>query len=133
MWRIEFSSDKFQPYLPEEAQQNPGVYGFELAEWLSRQLARSGVITSYPIGEDWGWFIEFVDGEVEIMIGCGSETRQGDGYSGKPISWRVFVKQARSLRQRLKGSVASPKVAELTAAVERALQVEGIHVDRIEA
>jgi len=35
MWRMEFFSDRFAPYLPEEAQQNPGAYGFELAHWLS--------------------------------------------------------------------------------------------------
>lgn len=57
MWRIEFSSAEFLPYLPEQAQANPGVYGFELAQWLSRALAERGVVTSYPIGEDWGWLI----------------------------------------------------------------------------
>ena len=31
MWAIEFTSDKFRPYLPEDSQVNPGVYGFELA------------------------------------------------------------------------------------------------------
>ena len=46
MWRIEFSSDKFMPYLPESAQQNPGAYGFELAHWLSMQLATRGIATN---------------------------------------------------------------------------------------
>lgn len=79
MWRIEFSTDKFAPYLPEDAQQNPGAYGFELADWLARGLAKQGLITSYSVGEDWGWFIEYLDGKTEIMIGCGSEASEGDG------------------------------------------------------
>jgi hypothetical protein len=133
MWRLEFSSDKFSPYLPEEAQQNPGVYGFELADWLARSLAQRGLVTSYPIGEDWGWFIEYLDGDTEIMIGCGSEARPGDGYNGDPISWRVFVRQPRSLKQRLKGTPEAPKVTELAVAVERVLADAGIPVRRTEA
>ena len=126
MWRIEFSTDKFLPYLPEESQQNPGAYGFELAHWLSRQLAERGVITGYPVGEDWGWFIEFIEGELEVMIGCGSEAREGDGYKGTPISWRVFVKQSMSLKQRFKGLSSSPKVEELARLVASSLQMYGI-------
>ena len=41
MSRIEFSSTKFLPYLPESCQVNPGVYGFELASWLSLALAKA--------------------------------------------------------------------------------------------
>jgi hypothetical protein len=133
MWRIEFSTDKFTPYLPEEAQQNPGAYGFELADWLARSLAQQGLITSYPVGEDWGWFIEYLQGETEVMIGCGSEAKEGDGYNGKPISWRVFVRQPKSLKQRFKGVPESSKVTELAVAVEKVLQQAGIHVRRTEA
>jgi hypothetical protein len=45
--------------------------------------------TSYPLGEDWGWFIEYIEGEAELMIGCGSEAEEGEGYKGKPIAWHV--------------------------------------------
>ena len=133
MWRIEFSSDKFAPYLPEEAQQNPGAYGFELAHWLSLHLARQGIVTGYPLGEDWGWFIEYLEGETEVMIGCSSEAREGDGYTGKPIAWRVFVRQPRSLGQRLKGTKISPKVEEFARAVVSLLEAEGVEVKLTEA
>jgi hypothetical protein len=132
MWRIEFSSDKFSPYLPEEAQQNPGAYGYELADWLAR-LAREELVASYPIGEDWGWFIEYSGETSEIMIGIGSEAREGDGYNGQPIKWRVFVRQQQSLKDRFKGSPVSPKVKELAAAVERVLVGIGIAIARTEA
>jgi len=34
----EFSSELFRPFLPEESQVNPEVYGAELAYWLARKL-----------------------------------------------------------------------------------------------
>ncbi len=69
---IHFQSDAFRPFLPEACQTNPGVYGFELAAWLAQALAQQGVITSYPVAEDWGWFIEYTDKDVVVMICCGS-------------------------------------------------------------
>lgn len=93
MNEIEFSSDRFLPELPEAAQSNPGVYSFELAWWLARALQARGVDTSYPLGEDWGWFIEATRDDEEIMIGCSSVTDAGEGYLGRPIAWRVFVRE----------------------------------------
>jgi hypothetical protein len=133
VWRIEFSTDKFTPYLPEDAQQNPGAYGFELAAWLARGLAQRGMNTSYPVGEDWGWFIEYLLDGTEVMIGCSSEAKEGDGYSGHPVSWRIFVRQPKSLKQRLQRVPESPKLAELATAVQALLEREGIHVRRTEA
>lgn len=133
MWHIEFCSDRFAPYLPEEAQQNPGAYGFELADWLARQLAKGGLNTSYPVGEDWGWLLEFIDGDQEILIGCAAEANEGDGYRGQPIKWRVFVRQPRSLKARFQRTPVSPKVAELAAAVEQVLHDAGISTERTDA
>jgi hypothetical protein len=133
MWRIEFSSDKFPPYLPENAQQNPGVYGFELAHWLSIQLAGRQVATGYPVGEDWGWFINYFEDDMEIMIGCGSESKRGDGYTGGPIKWRVFVRQPQSLKQKLKGLRTSPKVEEIARVVVSVLEDAGIQFSLKEA
>ena len=70
-----FKSDKFAPFLPEESQVNPEVYGAELAWWLSAELARRGVVTSYPEYEDWGWYIEFITASgSEFSILCGNVT-----------------------------------------------------------
>jgi hypothetical protein len=133
MWRLEFDTDKFLPYLPEECQSNPGAYGFELAHWLSHQLASRGLVTGYPLGEDWGWFIEYLDGETEITIGCNSEAGDGDGYKGIAIHWRVFVRQPLSLKQRLRGSGSPAKVHEIATAVAALLRSEGIAVNVSEA
>ena len=68
-----FTSSKFTPVLPDECQVNPGVFGAELAYWLSLALARRGVITSYPEHEDWGWFIEYsTDTGSEFAVHCGN-------------------------------------------------------------
>jgi len=126
MFHISFNSAKFLPFLPEDCQANPGVYGFELALWLSQALMKAGISTSYPFGEDWGWFIEYIDGDAEFMIGCGSQADKGEGYTGEPIAWYIFVKQQLSLKQRFKGDVASEKTAMLVEAIKTALNSEGI-------
>ena len=128
MWQIEFSSTEFLPYLPEECQANPGVYGFELAQWLSAKLAGQGIVTSYPLGEDWGWFIEHIQDEVEFMIGCSSVASEGEGYTGKAITWRVFVKPQLSLKHRLQGKSFDGVVQRLARAVADALESKSISV-----
>lgn len=133
MWRIEFSSAEFLPYLPEEAQANPGVYGFELALWLSRALAERGLVTSYPLGEDWGWLIEYIEGDVEVTIGCSSMAEEGEGYAGKPISWSVFVRPHSSLKKFFGRSREVGPPTLLTEAIEAVLATKGIEVQRVEA
>lgn len=69
----EFRSDRFSPVLPDECQVNPQVYGAELAFWLAGELARRGVATSYPVAEDWGWYIEFsTPDDAEFAVHCGN-------------------------------------------------------------
>jgi hypothetical protein len=133
MWRIEFSSAEFLPYLPEEAQSNPGVYGFELALWLSRSLVERGVVTSYPLGEDWGWLIEYIEGDLEVMIGCSSMADEGEGYLGKPISWSVFVKPRGSLKKFFGRGREVVAPSRLTETIEAMLAAKGIKVERVEA
>ena len=128
MTRIEFYSNRFLPYLPESCQVNPGAYGFELALWLSNALMQLDIVSSYPMGEDWGWFIEYGEGEAEFMIGCGSNADEGEGYLGQPVLWSVFVQQALSLKQRLRGQSALVIAAKLMDAIVAVLQADGIAV-----
>lgn len=68
---VEFESELFVPFLPEDSQVNPQVYGAELTYWLARKLAEKGVVTTYPNNEDWGWFIEyFTDQGDEYWLCC---------------------------------------------------------------
>lgn len=77
----DFRSPRFAPVLPETSQVNPGVYGAELAFWLCTELASRGVVTSYPIPEDWGWFIEYsTDGGSEFAVHCGNITGSEDHW-----------------------------------------------------
>ncbi len=129
MWRIEFTSAKYLPILPGECHVNPGAYGFELALWLASALAQHGVITGYPLGEDWGWFIEYTDAkDGEFLIGCSSLSGYGEGYSGKPINWSIFIKPHTSLKERLKGVSHKAAVEQLGQNIIAALQAEKIQV-----
>ncbi len=77
----EFRSSRFSPLLPEDSQVNPGVYGAELAYWLCTELARNGVVTSYPYAEDWGWIIEYVTPEgSEFAVHCGNVGGSADHW-----------------------------------------------------
>lgn len=133
MWRIEFSSAEFLPYLPEDSQVNPGAYGFELAYWLSRALAERGVTTSYPLGEDWGWLVEYIEGELEVTIGCASISDDGMGYVGSPIRWSIFVKSQQPLKKFFgrRSQISVP--AHLTDAIEAVLIENGIEVHHVNA
>ena len=82
---VSFDSELFAPFLPEDAQVNPRVYGAELAFWLARQLAARGVVTSYPNYEDWGWFIEYrTDAGDEYWLCCGNR-------EGAQDQWLCFL------------------------------------------
>lgn len=97
---VDFESKMFAPFLPDEAQVNPNVYGAELTFWLSRRLAQGGTVTSYPQYEDWGWFIEY-------------STEEGDEYwmccanrDGAQDKWRCYLEpKAKSLFGRNKSPV----------------------------
>ena len=126
MWRIEFQSRKFLPFLPEDAQANPGVYGFELAAWLARALAGRGLATSYPLGEDWGWLLEYFEDELEVIIGCSSVCGEGDGYRGSEITWSVFLDPRKSLKQKWRGVSAEAVMSQLQDGIHAVLESEGI-------
>jgi hypothetical protein len=114
-----FQSDRFRPYLPDDCQVNPNVLGFELAAWLSRELARSGIITSYPLSEDWGWFLEReVDG-TDYMICCSGEAVDEDTFE-----WRVFVSPVKRMFQKPKTDGSS----EVLKSVRAVLDAEGLPV-----
>ena len=70
------------------------MLGFELAVWLSRELAAQGVVTSYPEQEDWGWYLEHGGDDAEYMICC-----SGGEYDGN-FEWSVFVTRARGVFRR---------------------------------
>ncbi len=127
MWRIEFSSADFLPVLPEHCQGNPGVYGFELAWWLATSLAERDLITSYPMGEDWGWLIEHINPSgTEFTIGCASMADEGEGYTQQPIRWSIFIRPHTSLKQRLTGVSHDAEVQRIAQAIIAALREKGI-------
>ena len=115
-----FQSSLFAPYLPDDCQVNPNALGFELAHWLSRELAAAGTVTSYPNSEDWGWFLEFAEGDVEYMICC-SGSAEDDGV----FEWRVYVETPKKLFRKVPpGPATRPLLDRIRTLLER----EGIAV-----
>jgi len=114
---VDFHSEIFRPYLPDEAQVNPGRYGAELAFWLSRHLAERGVMTSYPQSEDWGWFIEYItDDGYEYWLCCGNQEQGKD-------EWQCFLQpKARSFFGRNKAPVEG--AARLLTTLRELLEAE---------
>ena len=82
---VDFDSILFHPFLSDEAQVNPRIYGAELAFWLSRKLAGRGIETSYPRSEDWGWYLEYSrqDGKA-YLLRCAN-------FDGNDSQWRCIV------------------------------------------
>lgn len=127
IWRIEFSSEKFLPTLPEACQANPGAYGFELALWLAQGLCRQGIVTGYPNGEDWGWCLEYEPSdERSFMIGCASQCQAGAGYHGAAIGWSVFIRERRGLERRIRNVSNQAELEALGKRIVELLRAEQI-------
>jgi hypothetical protein len=121
---VEFESELFKPFLPEESQVNPKVYGSELAFWLSKQLAMKGIVTSYPNYEDWGWFIEYItESGDEYWLCCGNREGENNKWlcyiSPKAKGWfgrnKAKIEGAAPLLNALKSILAeTPEITNIS-------------------
>jgi hypothetical protein len=119
---VEFKSSLFKPFLSDDAQVIPMVYGADLAWWLSRVLAKRGVESTYPDYEDWGWFIEYIVDENEYWLCCGNI---GDSDN----EWRVYLDcKAKSLFGRNKAPVelAKPLITALHTVLSETEEISNI-------
>jgi hypothetical protein len=114
---VRFRSSRFAPFLPEECQVNPQVYGAELSFWLSSSLAAREIYTTYPTFEDWGWYIEYfgVDGS-EFAVHCYNVE------GSREFWWLALRPFGRKLFGRDKPSVELAR--PLVAAIRTVLQEE---------
>lgn len=119
---VYFESNIFEPFLSEEAQVNPSVYGAELAWWLSRELASEGIETAYPNNEDWGWFIEYIVDDDEYWLCCGN-------VDDSKRKWRIYLEcKAKGMFGRNKAPIekAMPLLTELKKVLGRSKDVSNI-------
>ena len=120
---VEFKSSRFGPALPEDCQVNPGVYGAELAFWLSRELAKHGIATSYPSNEDWGWFIEYLSASgSEFAVHCCNVEGAKDHWL---LSLRRFPRKMFG-REKPAYSEASPLIEALRHVLESVVPADEI-------
>ena len=111
---VEFYSEDFEPFLPEDFQVNPERYGAELVWWLCRKLAAEGVYTSYPNYEDWGWFLKYVNGENQYWLCCGN-------IDSNENKWRMIL-QPRAKRWFGLGKPSMEAAKVLLNAVDKVLR-----------
>ena len=121
---VEFHSDRFAPFLPEDSQVNPQVYGAELAFWLTAELAKRGVVTSYPIAEDWGWLVEYSTGAgSEFAVHC-------INLEGARNRWLLSLRRyARKMfgRDKPAFSEAAPLIAGIKAVVGNESSISNVN------
>jgi len=77
---VEFRSEKFPTYPPEEEKVNPGLWGKRLAEYLYRELKEEGIETEEIYPEDWGWVVPIHHEPFSLWVGCGHYQAYPDGY-----------------------------------------------------
>lgn len=119
---VSFKSDIFKPFLPEDSQVNPQVYGAELSFWLSKKLAEKNIITSYPESEDWGWYIEFIVGDNEYRFCCGN-------IDGSFSEWHCFLEPyGKGLfgRQKAPIELAKPLIDSVRKILEETADIKEI-------
>ena len=91
---VEFRSDRFPAYPDEEQQINPGIWGKQLAEFVSAGLKSRGIAAGKPVAEDWGWLVPIENESFPLWIGCAN---YDDGFlcfiePSKPFIRRYFKK-----------------------------------------
>lgn len=119
---VDFECENFQPYLPEDMQVNPNVYGAELAYWLSEKLAGKGFFCGYPQSEDWGWFLEYFSGEDCFWLCCSNSDIEGK-------AWRCFLRPKSKSFFSLKKTpvdVAEPLLGALRELLEETSTIRNI-------
>lgn len=93
-----FKSTLFDIHVGEDEETNPGVYGKELANWLSTRLREAGYDTEI-VAEDWGWCVVCERDQYLLWAGCGATYEGWDedaNYDpgippqGADVIWHVF-------------------------------------------
>lgn len=119
----EFTAASLAPHLPDSCQVNPEVYGAELAFWLSAELAKQGVVTSYPEREDWGWYLDFESpAGSAFALHCGN-------VDGAPDRWFLQLRRfgrKRFGRDKPPFSEAATLIAAIRAVLEESADVSAL-------
>lgn len=122
MGTVFFTSEKFAPYLPDECQVNPNVLGYELAAWLSVELMKSGIATSYPNAEDWGWFLDCKRDGGKYMICCNGTKNDAEEYE-----WRIDIESPKFFFRRNQNN--EKYIQELIIKITECLTNAGIKLE----
>jgi len=80
---LSFESSAFPVTPGEDEGTNPGIYGRELASWISEQLIRAGFNAGSLIAEDFGWCVPVKSPPYSLYVVCAS--------GPLAAQWQIFV------------------------------------------
>ena len=99
---------------------NPQVYGAELAYWLCIELAKRGVMTSYPNFEDWGWYPNYLrETGSEFAVHCGN-------VDGAKDHWLLSLRRHGRKMYKPPYSEAAPLVSGIKALIESDTRISNV-------
>ena len=87
-------TDQFNSTTPAASFINPRCYGQDFALWLKSRLSQSGLDSSEPIQEDWGWVVpvSYRGHRFAVSIGILDES-----VGRTPADWRIGVAHEKAL------------------------------------
>lgn len=83
---LEFTAARFGGADATPNSVNEGIFGAELAEFLSEAFQAKG-LRGAVIEEDWGWMVELKSDPFPVWLGCASY--------GEDDGWLVFIEPSK--------------------------------------
>jgi hypothetical protein len=112
---LSFESSAFPVTPGEDEGTNPGIYGRELASWISEQLRAVGRHAGSVIPEDFGWCVPVSSPPYSLYVVCASGELAGH--------WQIFVFSEGGLVDRfLRKDRSAELVADLYTALRHCLE-----------
>lgn len=112
---LSFESSAFPVTPGEDEETNPGIYGRELASWISEQLRAVGLHAGSIIPEDFGWCVPVRSPPYSLYVVCASGELADQ--------WQVFVFSEGGLVDRfLRKDRSAELVADLYTTLRHCLE-----------
>lgn len=121
-----FRSTRFRVEPGEDAGTNPGVFGRQLAVWITAQLRERGYPDAEEVAEDWGWAVVCQGRPFYLYVACGNMLDiDDDGPKRVPdedIVWHTYATADKPLFARWRGIDVTGSIAALDAVLGEILR-----------
>jgi hypothetical protein len=123
-----FRSTRFRVERDEDADTNPGIYGRQLAAWLTDRLRMHGHPDAGEVAEDWGWAVVCAGKPFCLFVACGNAMHYGEkGPIPQPddeIVWHCYAAADTPFFAKLRSIDVAGPVAALDARLGVILRAE---------